>query len=231
MNMKLQELLRKRNFDKMYEYIVKFDPYSEGNRFAYLAAYDLLCIMEAKEGREYKIYSNSHALMHDNSKEITPVLCSDLEGSNWKKALGAEMVLCSEVENVPLDIIAAVCLWHITYYGFTPEDQKTMFTAEQEEKRYHEIKEKEKAEEKLLRSLVSDIQTAKPERKGFLRRIIDRFFGIKDSNSVVLSNPMIGHQCLGKSNHKLLNTEVKDRIEEEIEKLAKMLEEIGDRYA
>ena len=32
--MKLQELLRKRNFDKMYEYIVKFDPYSEGNRFA-----------------------------------------------------------------------------------------------------------------------------------------------------------------------------------------------------
>jgi len=36
-DMKLQELLRKCDFDKMFEYIVKFDPKSEGSRFAYLA--------------------------------------------------------------------------------------------------------------------------------------------------------------------------------------------------
>ena len=36
-DMKLQELLRKCDFDKMFEYIAKFDPKSEGSRFAYLA--------------------------------------------------------------------------------------------------------------------------------------------------------------------------------------------------
>jgi len=50
--MKLQELLRKCDFDRMFEYIVKFDPKSEGSRFAYLVAYELLCDMEAEEGRD-----------------------------------------------------------------------------------------------------------------------------------------------------------------------------------
>ena len=36
----------------MFEYIVKFDSKSEGSRFAYLVAYELLCDMEAEEGRE-----------------------------------------------------------------------------------------------------------------------------------------------------------------------------------
>ena len=40
--MKLQELLRKCDFDRMFEYIVKFDSKSEGSRFAYLVAYELL---------------------------------------------------------------------------------------------------------------------------------------------------------------------------------------------
>ena len=39
--MKLQELIRKCDFDKMFEYIVKFDSKSEGCRFAYLVAYEL----------------------------------------------------------------------------------------------------------------------------------------------------------------------------------------------
>ena len=43
--MKLQELLRKCDFDRMFEYIVKFDPKSEGSRFSYLVAYELLCDM------------------------------------------------------------------------------------------------------------------------------------------------------------------------------------------
>jgi len=59
--MKLQELLRKCDFDKMFEYIVKFDSKSEGSRFAYLVAYELLCDMEAEEGREYDVVPNPYA--------------------------------------------------------------------------------------------------------------------------------------------------------------------------
>ena len=60
-DMKLQELLRKCDFDRMFEYIVKFDLKSEGSRFAYLVAYELLCDMEAEEGREYDIVPNPYA--------------------------------------------------------------------------------------------------------------------------------------------------------------------------
>ena len=60
-DMKLQELLRKCDFDKMFEYIVKFDSKSEGSRFSYLVAYEQQCDMEAEEGREYDIVPNPYA--------------------------------------------------------------------------------------------------------------------------------------------------------------------------
>ena len=204
--MNLQDLLKKGNFDKMYEYIVKFDPYSEGNRSAYLAAYELLCNMEVEDGREYKLSHNTYERMHDRSTEVTPVLCSGLEGCNWKKALGAEMKICPEAEDVPLDIIAAVCLWHITYYGFTSKDQEEMFTAEQEEKRYQEIKDQEKKVEELFSILVGDKDNQTP--------------------CVPHGPAMIDPPNLGKSNHKLQNTKAKERINREIELLDQLLEKL-----
>ena len=44
--MKLQELLKTADFDKMFEYIVKFDHKTEGSRFGFQVAYELLCDME-----------------------------------------------------------------------------------------------------------------------------------------------------------------------------------------
>lgn len=203
--MNLLDLLKKGNFDKMYEYIVRFDPYSEGNRSAYLAAYELLCNMEVEEGREYKVEHNFFERLHDRSTKVTPVLCPGLEGCNWKKALGAEMKICSEAEDVPLDIIAAVCLWHITYYGFTPEGQEEMFTDEQEEKRYQEIKDYEKEVEELMSILV----------------------GNKDNQTPCVPHgpAMIDPPNLGKSNHKLQNTKAKERINREIELLDRLFKE------
>jgi hypothetical protein len=81
--MKLQELLRKCDFDRMFEYIVKFDPKSEGSRFSYLVAYELLCDMEA-EGP---------------ASEIS-VWCSYLKGCNWQKALGAAMNFCEKKQKI-----------------------------------------------------------------------------------------------------------------------------------
>ena len=125
--MKLQELLRKCDFDKMFEYIVKFDSKSEGGRFAYLVAYELLCDMEAEEGREYNVVPNPYAKESEGPASEITVWCSDLEGCNWQKALGAEMNFCPEAEKVPLDMIAGICLWHITFYGFNPDEEEETF--------------------------------------------------------------------------------------------------------
>jgi TPR repeat protein len=117
--MKLQELLRKGSFDRMFGYIVKFDPKQEGSRFCYQAAYALLCDMEAETGREYDVVPNPYAKEKEGvAREIT-VWCPELEGCNWQKALGAEMV--------PLDMIAGICLWHITFYGFNPDEEEETF--------------------------------------------------------------------------------------------------------
>ncbi|MCP5978466.1 hypothetical protein NL364_28665, partial [Klebsiella pneumoniae] len=84
--MKLQELLRKCDFDKMFEYIVKFDSKSEGCRFAYLVAYELLCDMELEEdNREYDIVPNPYAKESEGPASVITVWCSDLEGCNWQK--------------------------------------------------------------------------------------------------------------------------------------------------
>ena len=125
--MKLQELLRKGDFDRLFDYIVKFDPKQERGQFCYQAAYALLCDMEAEAGREYDVVPNPYAKEKEGvAREIT-VWCPDLEGCNWQKALGAEMNFCPEAENVPLDMIAGICLWHITFYGFNPEELEESF--------------------------------------------------------------------------------------------------------
>ncbi len=126
--MKLQELLRKGDFDRMFEYIVKFHPKSEGSRFSYLVAYELLCDMEAEyDGRRYDVVPNPYAKEAKGTASEITVWCSDLEGCNWQKALGAEMNLCPEAEKVPLDMIAGICLWHITFYGFNPDEEEDFF--------------------------------------------------------------------------------------------------------
>jgi hypothetical protein len=127
-DMKLQELLRKGDFDRMFEYIVKFHPKSEGSRFSYLVAYELLCDMEAEyDGRKYDVVPNPYAKEAKGTASEITVWCSDLEGCNWQKALGAEMNFCPEAEKVPLDMIAGICLWHITFYGFNPDEEEDFF--------------------------------------------------------------------------------------------------------
>ncbi len=79
-DMKLQELLRKCDFDRMFEYIVKFHPKSEGSRFSYLVAYELLYNMEEEEGREYDIVPNPYAKESEGPASEITVWCSDLEG-------------------------------------------------------------------------------------------------------------------------------------------------------
>ena len=44
-----------------------FDSKSEGSRFAYLVAYELLCDMEAEERREYDIVPNPYAKESDGT--------------------------------------------------------------------------------------------------------------------------------------------------------------------
>ena len=44
------------------------------------------------------------------------------------------MNLCPEAEQVPLDMIAGICLWHITFYGFNPDEEEETFNHSDDQK-------------------------------------------------------------------------------------------------
>ena len=59
--------------------------------------------------------------------------------------------------------------------------QPLSFATEQQKKRYQEIKNYEKGLEELLRIVVCDKETQKSKRKNYLKRLIDRIWGRKNS--------------------------------------------------
>lgn len=129
--MKLQELFKSADFDKMFEYIVKFDRKMTSSRSEFLAAYTLLCDMilsEDGEGYgEIEVVPNPYKDSEEGKSEFF-AWCPDLEGCNWEHVIGAEVVYSSKLHDAPpMDMIAGLCLWHLTFYGFSPEDMEETF--------------------------------------------------------------------------------------------------------
>ena len=79
--MKLQELFKQTDFDKMFDYIVKFHPKSENSWYGYRVAYELLCDMEPEGNGEVDVVPNRYAKEEGDSEFI--VWCPDLEGREW----------------------------------------------------------------------------------------------------------------------------------------------------
>jgi hypothetical protein len=123
--MTLQELFRTSNFDQAFAYISKFHPKSANSRFPYTVAYEYLCQIEAKPGIE--ICFTKRPLYEDDCAPDVNVWCSVLEGINWNEAMGAEVVVSDEITDAPLDMIVGMALWHITFYGFSPDEQHETF--------------------------------------------------------------------------------------------------------
>lgn len=128
--MKLQELFKSADFDKMFEYIVKFDRKMVGSRSEFLTAYTLLCDMpipEAKSYREIEVIPNPHKDEEESKKEFF-AWCPDLEGCDWERVIGAEVVFSPRLHDTPpMDMIAGLCLWHLTFYGFSSDEMEETF--------------------------------------------------------------------------------------------------------
>jgi len=143
--MKLQELLKTADFDKMFEYIVKFDHKTAGSRFGFQVAYELLCDMELpnkEDCGEIEVVPNPFKDDKEENKEFY-AWCPDLEGCNWQGVIGDEVVYSPKLPSIPPnDMIAGLCLWHLTFYGFSPEemhchfDDMTEESSEKEEPEY-----------------------------------------------------------------------------------------------
>ena len=126
----LRELIMKSNFQTMMKYIIAFDKKmaNQGNHFCRACE----CIRDMK----VKAHSEDYILAEYDSKYNEPYI-GVLEGASWHEWLGypvkrAKDLHCTDTK------LAAICLWHLTFYGYTPKEQK------EEAERYFEREERER---------------------------------------------------------------------------------------
>ena len=131
----LRELILKSNFDTMMENIVDFDPKMSHLGGAFLRA--CYCIRDMK----VKPHDEDYILAQYDRESNGPFI-GVLEGAEWHECLGyplkrAKDLKCNDTK------IAAQCLWHLTFYGFTPKEQ------EEEAERYFERAERERRNDEI----------------------------------------------------------------------------------
>ena len=128
--MKFKELLQKVSFDDIVPHISRLDK-NPWDREKYLIpyykeTYDILQHMQAEETdkqvRFYMDYDNAERYGEESRVEMY-LYEDDFESDYWPTNLGKEIVLGENVE-LSDEEIAAYCLFHITIYGFSPEETK-----------------------------------------------------------------------------------------------------------
>ncbi len=133
--MTLSELLHTVTFEEVAPYIVKYHG-DDKCMAGYKIHFDLLRGMKpsCSEG-DNKIATISH-YEGIGEEEIPPLMLDayPLEGDYWEVSLAKELVINPDV-NATWKEIAACCLFHTSFYGFTQDDKKDTFDSWIDERR------------------------------------------------------------------------------------------------
>ena len=115
--MTLKELLDKVDFDNLAPFIEKTEGRHLDSIYAYREAYDILRYMKPAENFKGEARVEWSGEEYGDEQWIGVF---HLDGDYWEDALAKEIVIGENVD-LPIEEIAAKCLWEITFYGFTPE--------------------------------------------------------------------------------------------------------------
>lgn len=118
----IQELIVKSNFNTMMNIIIDFDPKMENQAPHFFRAYEYIKHMKVRYDEDYYLAENS---------EGKPFIMA-LEGTGWRNCLGNTIKMAKDLHCTDTEL-AAHCLWHLTFYGYTPEEQRAKADRENEE--------------------------------------------------------------------------------------------------
>ena len=120
----LRELIMKSNFGAMMDIIIAFDPKMSNQGGAFLRAVHYIRDMKIKA------HSEDYFLAQYDRQYDVPYI-GILEGVYWREYLGYQVkrdkdLHCNDT------VLAAHCLWHLTFYGYTPEEHRAYADRENE---------------------------------------------------------------------------------------------------
>ena len=128
--MKFKELLQKVSFDDIVPKLERLDmnPWNSEKQLIpyYKETYDILQHMQAEETNaqvRFEWERDEEELCGQKPYIYIDPREDDFESDYWPTNLGKEIVLGEDVE-LSNEEIAALCLFHITMYGFSPEEMK-----------------------------------------------------------------------------------------------------------
>ena len=123
--MTYKELLESISFEEIVPFIEKYHG-GKGCQALYKIHYDMLRhLVPNPEDAYYKTATVSHGEQDEDWPE-PHLAVHPIEGQIWEGALTMELVIEPDVTE-PLAEIAACCLWHTSFYGFTEEQTKAKF--------------------------------------------------------------------------------------------------------
>ena len=118
----LRELIMKSNFQTMMKYIIAFDKKMTNQASHFYRACECIRDMKVKYNPDY-LLAKDYCGWPD---------VGILEGNPWRELIGSPLrrdkdLHCTDTQ------LAAQCLWHLTFYGYTPKEQRENADRENEE--------------------------------------------------------------------------------------------------
>jgi hypothetical protein len=119
--MTLKELLLKYEFDTIVPDLVAVDESVKDNLYAFKEAFDTLRRMAPGDAGGEQIVVSLEVETEEDGTEIERYLyASNCEGDLWDSSLAKEVVIEADITEIRA---LAQILWHITFFGFTPEHE------------------------------------------------------------------------------------------------------------
>ncbi len=119
--MTLKDLLLKYEFDTLVPDLILTDKPAKDNLYAFKEAFDELRRMEPGDPHGEEIVVDMEVDTDDDGNEIDRYLyASHCGGDFWEACLAKEVVIKADVTET---CALAQILWHMTFWGFTPEDE------------------------------------------------------------------------------------------------------------
>ena len=119
--MTLKDLILKHEFDTIVPDLIAVDESVKDNLYAFKEAFDTLLRMVPGDAQGEQIVVSLEVETEEDGTEIERYLyASNCEGDLWDSSLAKEVVIEADITEIRA---LAQILWHITFFGFTPEHE------------------------------------------------------------------------------------------------------------